>query len=134
MPSPESTATSERAPRSPHLAAVLAWLVPGAGHVYLGRRPRGAAFFALVLLSLIIGCTLDGNLDRQLGGSPLTTLRTLACMGMGLPYFLLRFAVGYSGDILAAGYEYGSAFILSAGLMNLLLVLDAWDIARGAKD
>lgn len=133
MPAPES-AEPPRTPANPYVAAVLAWLVPGGGHLYLGRRTRAAAFFALVLFSLLIGCTLDGNLYQQLGGSPLATLATLACMGTGLPYFILRFAVGYAGDILTAGYEYGSAFILSAGLMNLLLILDAWDIGHGSKE
>lgn len=134
MPKTESVAAPERPAANPHLAAVLAWVLPGAGHLYLRRPARAAAFFALVLLSLVMGCTLDGNLYQQLGGSPLASLATLACMGMGLPYFILRFAIGYTGDILTAGYEYGSAFILSAGLMNLLLVLDAWDIARGIKE
>ena len=54
-------------------------------------------------------------------------------MGMGLPYFGLRFIFGYQGSVVAAGYEYGSAFLLTAGLMNLLLVLDTWDILRGRK-
>jgi hypothetical protein len=54
-------------------------------------------------------------------------------MGMGLAYFVLRFLVGYEGDLVAAGYEYGTAFLLTAGLMNWLLVLDCWDIAVGRK-
>ncbi len=54
-------------------------------------------------------------------------------MGMGVPYFLLRLVFGYHGDLLSATYEYGSAFLLTAGLMNLLVVLDAWDIAHGRK-
>ena len=54
-------------------------------------------------------------------------------MGMGLPYFLARWAFGYAGDIEGPGFEYGSAFILTAGLMNLLLILDALDISRGMK-
>jgi hypothetical protein len=54
-------------------------------------------------------------------------------MGMGLPYFVLRFYLHHRGEVLAVGFEYGFAFLLTAGLMNLLLVLDAWDIARGRK-
>ena len=41
---------------------------------------------------------------------------------------------GYDGDPIGAGYEYGTVFLLTAGLMNLLLVLDAWDIATGKKE
>ena len=59
---------------------------------------------------------------------------TLGCMGMGAPYFVLRYLLDYHGEVAAAGFEYGTAFVLTAGLMNLLLVLDAWDIALGKKE
>ena len=55
-------------------------------------------------------------------------------MGMGTPYFVLRYGLHYQGNVMGAGYEYGTAFLLTAGLMNLLLVLDAWDIVRGKKE
>jgi hypothetical protein len=113
---------------------VAAWLIPGCGHFYLGRRRRAIAFAAIVLSSLLIGLSLDGNLYRIVPNQPLTILATAACLGIGAPYLGLRFLAGYSGDLLAPGFEYGSAFILSAGLMNLLLILDCWDIAMGKKD
>ena len=119
---------------NPQLAAVLAWAVPGAGHIYLGRRSRGIAYLLLVAASLFIGLGLHGRLWTPVPGEPLSVLATLGSMGMGAAYFVLRYAVGYSGDILATGFEYGSAFVLTAGLMNMLLVLDAWDIARGKKE
>ncbi len=123
-----------RAVANPLLAAVLAWLVPGAGHLFLKRGGRAVLFFALVLVSLIIGCKLQGNLYTPVAGQPLTLLATWGCMGIGAPYFGLRYLLDYHGEINAAGYEYGTAFILTAGLMNLLLVLDAWDIAQGKKE
>jgi hypothetical protein len=113
---------------------ILAWLIPGAGHFYLGRKRRGMAFAAIVLASLAIGWSLEGNLYRIVSDQPLTILATMACLGVGAPYLGMRYIAGYSGDLLAPGFEYGSAFILSAGLMNLLLVLDCWDIATGRKD
>lgn len=116
------------------VAALVAWLLPGAGHYYLGRRGRALAFLGLVSVSIAIGCTLDGNLYRPLPNQPLSYLATLGCMGLGVPYFVLRYLVGYAGDVTSPGYEYGTAFILTAGLMNLLLVLDAWDIALGKKE
>jgi hypothetical protein len=119
---------------NPHLAAILAWLIPGAGHFYLGRRGRALAFLAVVAAALAIGCALDGRLWRVMPNQPLSVLATLGSMGMGIVYFVLRYATGYEGNILAQGFEYGSAFVLTAGLMNLLLVLDAWDIAHGKKD
>ena len=111
-----------------------AWLVPGLGHIYLKRRLRGLAFFVLVIVSMLVGCSLEGNLYRVVPGQPLTILATLGSMGMGFPYFVLRYALHYQGNIMGAGYEYGTAFLLTAGLMNLLLVLDAWDIVRGKKE
>ena len=119
---------------NPYLAMILAWLVPGLGHMYLRRVGRGLVFLLLAVVSLWVGCELQGNLYRPLAGQPLTNLATVGAMGMGLPYFVLRYALGYAGDIYGAGYEYGTAFLLTAGLMNWLLVLDAWDISRGKKE
>ncbi len=119
---------------NPYLAAVLAWLVPGLGHVYVKRLRRGVAFFVLVIAAVWIGCALQGNLYRPMPNQPLSLLATLGAMGMGAPYFILRSAMGYAGVNDAPGYEYGTAFLLTGGLMNLLLVLDAWDISRGKKD
>ncbi len=118
---------------NPVVAALLAWVVPGAGHLYLGRRGRALAFCLIVLVSLFTGFALQGNLYRVVAGQPLSFFATLGSMGVGLPYFVARWLLGYQGDIESASYEYGSAFILTAGLMNLLLVLDALDIARGRK-
>ena len=114
-------------------ALLLAWLVPGSGHLYLGRRREGLAFALIVLTCLAIGWSLDGNLYRIQPDRPLTILATLASLGVGAPYLGLRYIVGYTGDLLAPGFEYGSAFILTAGLMNLLLVLDCWDLVTGEK-
>ncbi|MFY9823593.1 MAG: DUF6677 family protein [Thermoanaerobaculia bacterium] len=116
------------------VAVLSAWLVPGLGHVYLKRYRRGLAFFVLVVVSLLLGCKLEGNLYMVVAGQPLTILATLGAMGAGFPYFLLRYGLHYQGNIMGAGYEYGTAFLLTAGLMNLLLVLDAWDIVRGKKE
>ena len=119
---------------NPAVAVFSAWLVPGLGHVYLKRRLRGLVFCALVIASALIGCSLEGNLYQVDPKQPLTILATLGSMGMGFPYFLLRYGLNYEGNVMGGGYEYGTAFLLTAGLMNLLLVLDAWDIVRGKKE
>jgi hypothetical protein len=113
---------------------LLAWLVPSAGHFVLGRRRRAVVFAVLVLVSVVVGIHLDGNLHHVVPGQPLSTLFTLGAMGLGAPYYVLRYALGYQGVPEAAGYEYGTVFLLSAGLMNLLLVLDVWDLATGRKE
>lgn len=119
--------------QNPYIAAFLAWLVPGAGHFYLGRRGRGVAFFAIVSAALVTGWQLEGLLYRVVPGQPLSYLGTLGEIGLGVAYFVLRFALGYEGDPGAPGFEYGKAFLITAGLMNYLLVLDAWDIAKQKK-
>lgn len=127
-------------PRNPYVAALVAWLLPGAGHMMLGRFGRGLLFLALVLAMLAVGLTLEGKLWSIEGSLQalestrfLYLLGAVGCAGVGIPFAVLN-AVGYTGDLVAPGYEYGGAFVLTAGLMNLLLVLDAWDIARGAKE
>jgi hypothetical protein len=133
----EMSSTQRAAPAArtyhPFLVALVAWVMPGAGHLLLDRRRRGAAFFLLVLVSILVGCSLQGKLYWLSAGQPLSYLATLGSMGMGAAYFVLLL-FGYQGDVVAPGYEYGTTFLLTAGLMNLLLVLDAWDIARGVKD
>ncbi|MEM9406604.1 MAG: DUF6677 family protein [Acidobacteriota bacterium] len=115
-------------------ACVAAWLVPGSGHLILGRVPRAAIFFVLILLCAFVGVQLEGKLFVPQENAPLSRLGTLGSMGMGVPYFVLRYAIEYEGNLKSASYEYGSAFLLTAGLMNLMVILDVWDIGRGTKD
>ena len=130
----EAAALTAAAQRRGALAAVLALIFPGLGHLYLGRKARAAVFAGVVLVAVVLGAKLDGNLYTPIEGHPLTYLATIGSMGMGLPYFLLLYPMHYQGDVTAAGYDYGTAFLLSAGLMNLLLALDAWDVGTGRKE
>ena len=114
-------------------AMILAFLVPGAGHFYLGRRRRALAFFAIVLVLFVIGLSIDGRLYTVQQGSLLSVLATLGSMGAGALYFVAR-AMGPFGDVTSITFEYGTAFTLTAGLMNLLLILDAHDISEGRKE
>ena len=119
---------------NPVVAAVAAWLIPGLGHLYLRRWLRGAAFFVLVIASLWIGCELQGKLFRPVPNEPLSKLGTVGALGTGVPYFYLRYVHHSEGDVVGAGFEYGTAFLITAGLMNWLLVLDVLDISRGRKE
>jgi hypothetical protein len=112
---------------------LLGFLVPGAGHYYLGRAARAAAFFAIVIFLFVVGLLLDGKVYVFEAGKPLTFLATLGSIGAGLPYFIARL-LGPFGNVQSITYEYGTAFALTAGLMNLLLVLDCYDIAEGRKE
>ncbi|HEX9983707.1 MAG TPA: DUF6677 family protein [Thermoanaerobaculia bacterium] len=116
------------------VAMVLAYLVPGAGHFYLGDRKRAAAYFGIIVFLFVVGLSIDGMLYSiaTSGGQLLKVLASLGSMGSGLLYFAGR-AVGPAGDITSITFEYGTTFTLTAGLMNLLLVLDVYDIAQGKK-
>lgn len=116
------------------LLAVVAWLLPASGHLLLGKRFRALGFALVLLIAFGLGMRLEGNLYRPVPGQPLSYLATLGAMGIGAPYFVARYGADYQGKPEAQGFEYGTIFLLSAGLMNLLLVLDVWDIARGRKD
>ena len=120
--------------RSRHAALVLAWLFPGLGHFYLGRRKTGLAFALIVTVTFLAGVSFQGRLYSIEPGQPLTMLATFAVYGAGLLNIAARvLSDNPGGTILSPTYEYGCAFLLTAGLMNLLLVLDAWDIATGRK-
>jgi uncharacterized protein DUF6677 len=116
-------------------AMVLAYLVPGAGHFYLGKRGRAAAFFVIVCLMFAIGVAIDGDLYTvvRTGGSLLRFLAGLGSMGAGILYFG-GVLMGVHGDVTSITYEHGTAFTITAGLMNLLLMLDVFDIAEGHKE
>lgn len=129
------TEQSAAAPRRSALAAMaLAWLIPGLGHYYLGKRKSAVAFAAIVTLTFLAGLSFQGRLYTIEAGQPLTMLATFAVCGTGLLNIAARLLVENPGGmILSVTYEYGCAYLLTAGLMNLLLVLDACDLATGRK-
>ena len=107
-------------------AGLLAWVWPGLGHVYLRRRGKGLVLMGAILALFVLGVAMDSRLQLHLGlEDPLALLFSLAQMGIGAPYFLAR-AVGYeAGVVTSATYEYGNTFTAVAGLLNILLILDA---------
>jgi hypothetical protein len=118
----------------PVVAAALAWLFPGLGHFLLGRRGSAALYALIVTVTFLLGLSFEGRLYSPEPGQPLTILATFAVYGAGLLNLAARLlSSNPSGTILSATYEYGCAFLLTAGLMNLLLMLDTYDIAVGRK-
>jgi hypothetical protein len=115
------------------LLCLAAWAVPGAGHLWQGRRFKGLAFLVAIPLMFAIGLAIDGQLFSFDLSDPLVALAALAHVGIGIPYFIAS-ALGLgTGDVRAVGYEYGNAFLIVSGLLNLLVVVDAYDIAVGRK-
>ena len=115
-------------------AVFLAYLVPGAGHLYLGRRARAITFFCIVVLMFFLGIAVDGDLYTlgQSNGSLLRALAALGSLGAGVIYWIAA-GMGVHGDVTSITFEHGTAFTITAGLMNLLLMLDVFDIAQGRK-
>lgn len=117
----------------PLIPCALALLVPGLGHFSLDRRGTGAVYFGCIGLLFAFGIGMEGELFPLDSGAPLTLLAGLAEMGAGGLYVAATL-LGYGGgDPAATTYEYGYAFLIAAGLLNVLVALDAWDIATGAR-
>lgn len=116
------------------VALLLAWLFPGLGHAYLGKRGTALLYAAIVTAAFILGLGYHGKLYVREPEHPLTVLATFACYGAGLLNIGARLLMDNTGgNILSPTFEYGCAFVLTAGMMNLLLMLDAYDIYTGAK-
>ncbi len=115
------------------LLCLASWAVPGAGHIWLGRRTKGLIFLVALPLMFAIGLAIHGRLFPFDMSEPLVALAAVADVGVGLPYFIGS-ALGFgAGDVRAVTYEYGNAFLIVAGLLNLLVVIDAYDVALGRK-
>ena len=115
------------------LVCALAWLIPGAGHLMQGRREKGLVFFVMLALMFAIGLWLQGRLFPLELSDPLVFLGAIANRGAGAPYFIARFMDAGAGLVTAASYEYGNTFLMTSGLLNFLVILDAFDIAQGRK-
>jgi len=131
----------ERPPSGAWLIAIASWLVPGVGHLLQKRWGRGALLGGAVWICFIVGLAMGGHMFRLStgqGSSPWLQLPPMiANLGAGLPYLVCSLlGVGFSDDAVQAAratYEYGTTFLLIAGLLNYLTLLDAFDIAAGRK-
>lgn len=112
---------------------VLGLVVPGLGHIALGRRGTGAVFLVSIGLLFVFGIRMEGELFPFEAAAPLTLLAGIAEMGAGAFYVAARMLGLGAGNPEAPTYEYGYAFLIVAGLLNMLVILDAWDIATGNK-
>jgi hypothetical protein len=101
--------------------------------LWLGRRAKGLVFLVALPLMFVIGLAAHGRLFPFDFSEPLVGLAALANVGAGVPY-LLASALGFgAGEVTAVTYEYGNAFLVVAGLLNMLVVIDAYDVAMGRK-
>lgn len=129
----ENAAARAQSGISPYVVGVMAWVVPGLGHLWLGRRQKGVIFLVALVGMFAFGLWLRGRIFPFQLAEPLVALMAFADLGMGLPYLIARTLGIDRGEVVAVTYDYGNAFIIVAGLLNMLVVLDAFDIAQGRK-
>ena len=133
---------AEHAPGKAWLMGTVGWLVPGFGHLLQGKWGRAILLGGAVWGCFVAGLSMGGHLFAVTGSE--TSLATLlqippviANLGSGALYgFCWFFGVGFADDpahAARATYEYGNMFLLVAGLLNYLVMLDAFDISAGRK-
>ena len=115
------------------LLCAAAWAIPGAGHFWLGRVQKGLVFLVALLTMFGLGLALKGRLFPFELSEPLVALAAFANAGLGLPWIIGRSLGLGAGVVTAVTYEYGNCFLIVAGLLNFLVILDAFDIAVGRK-
>ncbi|HQF98429.1 MAG TPA: hypothetical protein PLQ86_10125 [Candidatus Aminicenantes bacterium] len=112
---------------------VLGWAVPGLGHFLQKKYLRGAVFFGCLAAMTALGLALGGRIYSFQTENPLTILAFFADIGNGLLFLLSRALPVGIGDLKLATFEFGTAYLAGAGLLNFLIALDAYDIAAGTK-
>jgi hypothetical protein len=141
MPANTTASATAAAPlRSPFLVVALGWLIPGAGHFLLGRRGRAAIILGAVVVPFVAGLLMRGPLFQPGDASVDVLSRVIQYGGFigdlasGILYIGAK-AFGYGPpDIAAHAADYGSKFIVAAGLLNVLAMVDAYEIATRQKD
>ena len=135
----DETATLAAPPqysRSETIAFVIGaagWLVPGLGHVLMKMWGRAAACFLTVGILVMIGTAMRGNVFSSSGSDAFDSLGYLADLGTGTFYFVARSLETKGPDVSHAGGDYGTRFLATAGVLNLLAALHAYEAARGRK-
>lgn len=119
-------------------AVLLAWLIPGGGHFLLKKRERGVALAVSVVAMFVLGIMMRGAMFRPEGGDLLTTViyygGFIGDLLSGILYFLAVW-LGYNQpDMAGHVHDYGTKFLVAAGLLNLLAMVDVFEIATGKKD
>lgn len=119
-------------------AVALGWLVPGGGHFLLKRPGRGALICGAVVFTFLFGLMMRGTLFEPQGGDLLTTViyygGFLGDLLSGIPYILAVWLSYNQPDMAGHVHDYGTKFLVAAGLLNLLAIVDAFDIATRKKD
>jgi len=115
----------------PYVYFGASWLVPGLGHYLLKKKEKAIVFFCGIALLVGLGLLMKGEIGAFHGMEPIHLLDYLGSLGNGLLFFIFK-ALGWGGgDLSAASFHYGSAFITVAGFLNLLIAVNAFGLAKG---
>ena len=117
----------------PALILIAGWLIPGAGHFLLKKWIRGALLFVSIVAMFGIGLALKGKVYAPNTAELLDMLNFVGDLGTGLLYFIARaFDLGQAAVQIAIA-DYGTKFIVVAGLLNIIAAVDAHSLATGRK-
>src|SRR4051794_24767347 len=115
------------------IAPVIGWLIPGAGHLIQKRWIRGLLLFASVAGMFAFGLAMQGKVYQPNTGDLLDILGFIGDLGSGAFYFMARIFDWGGTSITSAVADYGTKFIVVAGLLNIMAAVDAYHIAIGKK-
>jgi len=120
------------------LPVFVAWIIPGGGHLMLKRRGRAILLALSITLMFLTGLAMRGAMFHLERGDLLTTVINyggfVANLATGALY-LLTTMLGYSQlDVAGHVHDYGTKFLVTAGLLNILAMVDVYEIAIGRKD
>jgi hypothetical protein len=115
------------------VAPALGWLVPGAGHLIQKRWIRGLLLMGSVVTMFVLGLLMQGRVYRPNGGDILDILGFVGDIGAGGLYIVTRAMDWGQGAISHATADYGTKYLIVAGLLNFIAVADAYHIAIGKK-
>src|SRR3984885_62678 len=116
------------------LAPAVGWLIPGAGHLIQKRWIRGGLLFVSIATLFLLGLAMQGRIYKANGGDILDILGFIGDFGAGALYIITLAADWGQGAIAFATADYGTKFMIVAGLLNFIAVADAYDIAIGKKE
>lgn len=115
----------------------LAWLIPGAGHFLLRKYGRGGLLMGSILLTFLLGLGMRGTMFEPQTGDLLTTIiycgGFLGNLASGALYLLAKMLNYTQPDVAGHVHDYGTKFLVAAGLYNILAIEDAFLIATGRK-
>lgn len=129
----EKTTPAESLSLMSVLAPAVGWLIPGAGHMIQKRWIRGLLLFVSIVTLFLLGLGMQGRIYKANGGDILDILGFIGDVGAGGLYILTLANDWGQGAIQFATADYGTKFMIVAGLLNFIAVADAYHIAIGKK-